>query len=337
MKLRGRQLLGVFVLSGGLSAAGALMLKGLDVSPTGTLVEVNGTSRARAAAPVATVRDRAAPAPAAPQDIGAKSPELAEWMQRWTTSQLDGKRTSDSELGQLLELIETKSIPLADTIDSVCMISSMDGDANLKPLCEHIVSAGQLELQQFQPADPNAKPLVDRLLRVHEVLWKHTYYELDQKLIELVRPWEVRGSGHSQLMSYLYAECLQYQGRPLQAYEAFVDAAAEREKAFEPSLGTNSSLDLEMGKMLFLLMRYEEAEDHLKAAATPNRGADLGDVLTFLSLSLTRQNKLDEARTYINQFYEQKCSSVLEQQMQAEWSARTSALASAARSGAGHD
>lgn len=204
--------------------------------------------------------------PPSPDELIPKlSPLTARWLAEWKAAQLQGRSATLQQLNELRILFKTEPITAARMAQLVHLIAFLDGNEVAVPLCDIVLDHATSELNAFQPGDPLARPTVDAIWPLHHVLWEQSQWYRDQRLIELLRPWETYGSGHSQWVSYVYAEGLYMQGKIVEAYEAFKRAEEERVRGHEPSEHLNRPLYYELGSMAWHAGKYYEAVSHFRA------------------------------------------------------------------------
>jgi hypothetical protein len=220
---------------------------------------------------------------------------VREWLIDWERSRSVGKLTSPTQIKELGEKIERQPLSLSQLASLIHTIGFVDGGGGVAALAKLAIDMAEQELAGFSSSAPPPGSLLEALWSLHDVLWGSEQWELDSRLLQVLLPWEVPGSGHSQWGLAVYAETLYLQRQYEAAYAAYQRVLDERKIAFEPSEGSNRGLDWEIGLCLYYAHRYSEAAPHFQAM-TSNNGVPEGPLSWSLAIAAyARAGQVEEA------------------------------------------
>lgn len=221
--------------------------------------------------------------------------EVGEWLTCWQANELTGRSATAREVESLVAIVRERPVSATHLAQLVALVAKLDGAATVGPLFPLLVEAVGNDLGAVRREDERAKDILAALWMAHEVVWEAGDYPTSQRLLELLRPWGVRGSAHSQWASYIYAENLMLQEKYREAYLAFQESVAERAEAREPARGINRSLDWELGLTAFHSGDYLAAVGHFRIVSE-RVGVEQREATSYLIRALARTGEIVEAR-----------------------------------------
>jgi tetratricopeptide (TPR) repeat protein len=194
--------------------------------------------------------------------------------------------------------VESGSLSIKTACSIASLLAALDGYNKAVPLCSAILHAASTRLDGIQP--PAEGETVAALWTLHNTFVKCNQWELDQHFLELVRPWERRGSAHSQLASYLYLESLYMQAKLPEALSAAKAAIAEHSTAPKLAEGINRPLDWEVGLILYDMGSYRDAIPHFEVTRSLQGVPESKAAWPYEIICRARDGDIDQANSMIN-------------------------------------
>jgi hypothetical protein len=239
-------------------------------------------------------------------------------MADWTRQKAGDPTASPPGMDDLRDLLKTPTGREVEIVPLITTIAFVDRSADLTELIGLAIERARLRLLEHPPGDPSGQSIAASLWSLHDVLSDTEHFgssparTQDQSLLELLLPWEKRGSAHSQWANFAYAENLYMQERWDEAYAAFQEVLEERKVAFEPSIGINRNLDWELALCLYYAGHYREAAAHFRAM-TANKGVPEGALSWQMAAAAhAKAGQVSEAEAMLDDWIRQRSPSVAE-------------------------
>jgi hypothetical protein len=207
--------------------------------------------------------------PLSPEALATTMPDpIKTWLSDWESHELSGRGATPEEMRTLRQMLIEEDISAVGFCQLVRTIDFLDGHNTILPIYRLAVDRGVAALATLTPPDDSANPLLAAMWPLHEIFNDMQVWDVDRELLESLKRWEIRGSPHSQMVGFKYAELLYDSGAYDEAVAAYEDLQKERAAATEQSQGVNRPLDWDMALALSGARRYSEAAEHFTAAAT---------------------------------------------------------------------
>jgi tetratricopeptide (TPR) repeat protein len=209
--------------------------------------------------------DRPVHLPAGLTALNGPVPEpVSAWLVQWQKAELADEPITPERIAALATLLDDHKSPALLWAQCADLLAFMDGFSVTRSLCSKAIEHA---IAETGDGHVPSHSLAESLWPLHDLLWNQQKFDEDLKLLDLLRPAETRGTGHSLWASYTRAQVLEKLGRYEQAFHAYQDLVAERADATEPSDGTNRSLVWELAGSAFMSGHYDEALKYDEVAA----------------------------------------------------------------------